>query len=539
LGGLLLSGGESRGAEPAPISEQLLGLGRQAAAAGRADEARAFYRKALELDPGSAEARRALDAGPGPRRVALQDRATAPLTSPAETEAPPPDVSTSVPDAPGTPGAASLERATELEQVLTQQLTADIRDRIQRARTLMNQGQPDAALETLRLAIAAIDASDQVPAATRDTLRRQVRAEYGTTLRRQEEFEQTQAQRLRLQAISDQQARALDALNTNQQNVNSLMVQFDTLMGEGQYNVLYNGGAGDIATTTAPFFDAHLIAQQAHALDPRAEAPLAGLFTSQSVGFLSSTLSFEQLKEFRFMQTMLDVERASVPFPDTNIIEYPAAEQFREISERRIKRYESVDLVDRSPKTLSILSKLEQPVTMPFESETPLEDAIKYIKQATQGPNDNGIPIYIDPVGLTETEKTMQSPITMSLEGVPLRTTMRLMLKQLGLTYTVKDGLLTITSEASKDQPSEIRVYPVADLAIIPASLLGGGGGGAGGGQGGGLGGGGGMGGMGGGGMGGGGMGGMGGGGGGFRALPPAPQAGADPAGAYLEKKSN
>ena len=50
------------------------------------------------------------------------------------------------------------------------------------------------------------------------------------------------------------------------------------------------------------------------------------------------------------------------------------------------------------------------------------------------------------------------------------------MLKQLGLTYTVKDGFLMITSEESEDQQTEIRVYPVADLAIIPLSLMGGGG---------------------------------------------------------------
>jgi hypothetical protein len=137
----------------------------------------------------------------------------------------------------------------------------------------MNQGQPQAALETLRLTIAAVDAADQVPSDVRDTLRRQVQTEYSATLRRQEEFEQTQATRLRNQAIADQQARALDALNTNQQNVNSLMVQFDTLMNEGQYNVLYNGGTADIAVTTAPFFEAHTLAQHARALDPRAEAP--------------------------------------------------------------------------------------------------------------------------------------------------------------------------------------------------------------------------------------------------------------------------
>ncbi len=71
----------------------------------------------------------------------------------------------------------------------------------------------------------------------------------------------------------------------------------------------------------------------------------------------------------------------------------------------------------------------------------------------------------------------MTSTVTLDLEGVPLKTTLRLMLKQLGLTYTVKDGLLTITNETSEDQPTEIRVYPVADLAIIPFSLISGGGG--------------------------------------------------------------
>src|SRR5438094_145834 len=114
LGGLLLSGVVARGADPAPLADQLLGLGRQADAQGRTAEARTFYRKALELHPRNAEAPRARTAAAGIRRVALQDQ-------PAATEAPPPDVSTSVPEA---PGPATLERTAQLEQVLTQQLTA-------------------------------------------------------------------------------------------------------------------------------------------------------------------------------------------------------------------------------------------------------------------------------------------------------------------------------------------------------------------------------------------------------------------------------
>jgi hypothetical protein len=118
-----------------------------------------------------------------------------------------------------------------------------------------------------------------------------------------------------------------------------------------------------------------------------------------------------------------------------------------------------------------------------------------------------GIPIYVDPIGLQDADKTLADTVQIQLEGIPLKTTLRLVLKQLSLTYTVKDGLMTITSTASDDQPTEIRVYYAADLALIPLSLLGGGGGGGGSGLGGGgLGGG----------LGGGGLGGGGGGGGGF-----------------------
>jgi hypothetical protein len=105
-----------------------------------------------------------------------------------------------------------------------------------------------------------------------------------------------------------------------------------------------------------------------------------------------------------------------------------------------------VEGVDKSPRTQQILKKLDEPISMSFAHETPLEDVLKYIKSATQGPNDIGIPIYVDPVGLEEENETLASPITMDLEGVPLKTTLRLILKQLGLAYCVKEGLLYISS---------------------------------------------------------------------------------------------
>ena len=60
----------------------------------------------------------------------------------------------------------------------------------------------------------------------------------------------------------------------------------------------------------------------------------------------------------------------------------------------------------KDPRSLAILAKLEEPISMSFANETPLEDVLKYIKQATTGPNSSGIPIYVDPLGLQEAEKT-------------------------------------------------------------------------------------------------------------------------------------
>jgi RNA polymerase sigma factor (sigma-70 family) len=111
----------------------------------------------------------------------------------------------------------------------------------------------------------------------------------------------------------------------------------------------------------------------------------------------------------------------------------------------------------------AILAKLEEPVAMSFANETPLEDVLKYIKQATAGTSGTGIPIYVDPIGLQEAEKSMQSPVQLDLEGIPLRRTLQLALKQLGLCYFVDDGILVITSESAEVQslpPTKVQPAP-------------------------------------------------------------------------------
>jgi hypothetical protein len=120
-----------------------------------------------------------------------------------------------------------------------------------------------------------------------------------------------------------------------------------------------------------------------------------------------------------------------------------------------------------------MLEALDQPIPMRFASDIPLEDFLKYIKQSTTTPTYPGIPIYVEPLGLQEAERSLNSAVLIDLEGVPLKTTVRLGLKQLGLDYSVKDGFLLISSKEaiSSDLEDPFLIVGHCLLAMIAAAM--------------------------------------------------------------------
>ncbi len=110
---------------------------------------------------------------------------------------------------------------------------------------------------------------------------------------------------------------------------------------------------------------------------------------------------------------------------------------------------------------------------MRFPTQTPLEDVLKYIVQATRDADGKGIRYTVDPLGLQEAKVTMISPVSMELEDVPLKHSLRLCLKQLGLAYAVRDGFVMISVEGAVmptyDDPFLIVGHCI--LALIAAGL--------------------------------------------------------------------
>jgi hypothetical protein len=95
--------------------------------------------------------------------------------------------------------------------------------------------------------------------------------------------------------------------------------------------------------------------------------------------------------------------------------------------------------------------------TMEFV-ETPLRDVVEYLKDA------HAILIEIDTKALDDVGIATDTPITRNLKGISLRTALRVLLRDLSLTYVVEDGVLTITTVHAAAMRPTIRVYQVAHL---------------------------------------------------------------------------
>jgi len=96
------------------------------------------------------------------------------------------------------------------------------------------------------------------------------------------------------------------------------------------------------------------------------------------------------------------------------------------------------------PKDQAVLMKLQEPIRLNFKN-APLEDVLKFIKSASQGPADNGIPIFVDPKGLQAAGATMTTLVSIeSKEGEALKSSLERMLKTVNLAYQVRGGLLRI-----------------------------------------------------------------------------------------------
>ncbi len=121
-----------------------------------------------------------------------------------------------------------------------------------------------------------------------------------------------------------------------------------------------------------------------------------------------------------------------------------------------------------------IRRKLDEPIAMHFPTETPLDEVLRHIKNATSEPGFPGIPIYVDPIGLQSAERSLNSTVSIDIGAIPVRDALGLCLKQLGLGYAVRSGYLHISDEWPATLPiceDPVQVVGHSLLALVAAAI--------------------------------------------------------------------
>ncbi|MFN0054796.1 MAG: permease prefix domain 1-containing protein [Planctomycetales bacterium] len=104
-----------------------------------------------------------------------------------------------------------------------------------------------------------------------------------------------------------------------------------------------------------------------------------------------------------------------------------------------------------------IHASLDKPTEVQFQ-ETSLEDTLVYLKEF------HNINIWLDKQTLVDEGVSVDTPVTLSINGVSFRSVLRLLLEPLALTYIVEDEVMKVTTVAKAD--GVVGVYDIRDLAI-------------------------------------------------------------------------
>lgn len=382
-----------------------------------------------------------------------------------------------------------LKKVNDQKQVQTEILQAEVETGLSTARDNFDVN-PAKAQQDLKLLLEQIERAPDVESETRAQLRDQVVAAIQEARRRDVENSERDQLRLEAEAAAKERQRIVEQLGRRELAIKQIMDRFNALMDERRFR------------------EAQEASESIRELMPDTVITRAAVEKSRFEGFWRDVMLLNEVRQKAWVDTTYQIERSAVPFPGDPPITYPDPEVWEGLTLRR-KKFASIDLAKQGGAEEKILNALEEPTTLEF-IETPLQDVIDYLKDL------HSIEIQVDNRALEDVGIGSDTPITRNLKGITLRSALRLMLKELDLTYVIQDEVLSITTPEEAESQLLTKVYPVADLVLPISAGVGANPFSMGGGLGGGGGFGGGMGGMGGG-MGGGMMGGMGGGmGGGF-----------------------
>jgi len=332
-----------------------------------------------------------------------------------------------------------LDRAMVDVALRIGQMQNDIGQVLRRAHRLI-RSDPEQAAMMLQTALDKIKASDLHDRPELEGLRRRVKLSLRYATAAQERLELKRLDELRRQAEQAELDRRRVADQLKQEQINTMLEKARTLMHQKQY-----GQAAEAA-------------KRALAMDPDiGESAVTGLLAQQRQR-IQRVQRFEQYKRTQHFEAMRDVWESGTLRPDEPPMSFPSAAFWGDITRRRGTESSS-HLGTTTRREEEIQRQLTRPVSIDFDN-APLSDVVDFLRNFT------GVNIVLDNRAMEDVGVTPDTTVTLKLNEVSLKSTLKLLLGQLELAYLIRNEVILITTSEKAGGDLVTRVYPVADLVI-------------------------------------------------------------------------
>lgn len=397
---------------------QLVGRAEQASARGDSDQAESLLKQATALDPELAQA--TANKTDRPDQPEQSDRGAQKAAKiSAETRA----------------EETALQLARAREQVEIQRLDRQMRQALAQAKQI-GKRDPAAASAMLKQALLAID-SAAIPKDRIQSWKRRIETELRYYWRQNQAHQQAQLAAAQ-QAAAAAGVREADEKERRQQvTAKELMEQYRHLLGEGEF-----AAAGALANTLANEQPDNVAAAAA-----RAQGELARRVA------IDNDIQAETAEGW--WEQVTSARASAIPMASN--VRFPDAREWERLSLARAKYRDGIDISDENESEKRIRESLQRPITFDFQ-ETPLSDVIAFLRDYT------GNNIVLDENALDAAGVSLDTPVTLQLEQVSLKSALNLMLRPMELGYLITDEVLLITSREQAENKLVTKVYPVADL---------------------------------------------------------------------------
>jgi hypothetical protein len=353
-----------------------------------------------------------------------------------------------------------LNQEQRLRQVREQQAKQVVDDTIARGKQLI-YSDPDAAYDLLKRQLTSIRENTELSDRVRGDLAGRLESSLRWSVAEGTLVKQRQEAELQRRITEEARRAALNAQRSEEEAIRERIRAFGVLMQQGRDEEAYKEA---------------LVLQQEQLAKGR-PVPVAATAAYQ-IGLNSANLrEFQELvrtKEDRFLLTMLQVERSHIPFPDEPPVAFPPAATWRELSNYRKERYDSIGLEGvASRSALQMRDKMLRPVSLDKEIPgAPLRDVLAILSDKYELTFIVDTKEFENAGGNANVEDTnVRLP---KMPNVSLGVVLRFLLAQLpgDGTFIIRRDYVEITTKNAAAADKAIRAYPVADLVIpIPNSV--------------------------------------------------------------------